>query len=48
MVLEPPAQLCSCLDEALIGELLTIQTTAAMGEGLLSPTYPLADTFPTE
>ena len=46
-----PATLCefrSRLDEALMDELIAIQTAAAMEEGLVSPAHLVIDTFPCE
>jgi Transposase domain (DUF772) len=45
---ETLAQFRSCLDEALIDELLAVQAAAAMDEGLVSPAHLLVDTFPAE
>jgi IS5 family transposase len=42
------AQFRSRLDEALMEELLTIQATTAMEEGLVSPAHLVIDTFPSE
>src|SRR5262245_31683260 len=46
-----PETLCefrSRLDEALIDELIAIQSAAAMAEGLVSPAHLVIDTFPSE
>lgn len=42
------AQFRSRLDESLLEELLQIQATAAMQEGLVSPEHLVVDTFPSE
>ncbi|MBT4504833.1 MAG: transposase [Gemmatimonadetes bacterium] len=42
------AQFRSRLDETLMAELLQIQSTAAMEEGLVSPSHLVVDTFPSE
>jgi hypothetical protein len=46
-----PATLCEFrgrIDEALMDELIAIQATAAMEEGLVSPAHLVIDTFPCE
>ena len=42
------AQFRSRLDEALMAELIQIQSTVAMEEGLVSPSHLVVDTFPSE
>ena len=42
------AQFRSRLDEALMEELLTIQATAAIEAGVVSPAHLVVDTFPSE
>jgi hypothetical protein len=42
------AQFRRRLDEPLMAELLAIQATAAMGDGLVSPAHLVVDTFPSE
>lgn len=42
------AQFRARLDEALMEELLSIQATAAMEAGLVSPAHLVVDTFPSE
>ena len=46
-----PETLCEFrgrLDEALMDELIAIQSAAAMDEGLVSPAHLVIDTFPSE
>jgi hypothetical protein len=45
---ETLAQFRRHLDEALLAQLLQIQTTAAMEAGLISPSHLVVDTFPSE
>ena len=42
------AQFRGRLDETLMAELIQIQSTAAMEEGLVSPSHLVVDTFPSE
>jgi len=42
------AQFRGRLDETLMEELLSIQATAAMEAGLVSPAHLVVDTFPSE